>query len=278
MVNTRSLIIFAIVLAAVLADPPKHTCPKYTCEKGTDTSCALLKAGIEKDGFNKISLTNICKAGEEHCDVPFPAWKTLPDVTADTTYTCKANTKPTVDVKRFPGEACEKAEDCIKTEEGTGTCTDKKCTGLGEGKTCASTAGCLVGFYCDAESHKCAAQKAKDGKCKESSECINELLCSAGACSIAPFSLESGKDLDNDDPIFNQYKCKFNYIHKNKCATLTQEAEGDKDGFMECQYGDVCKYKVDKDDVTGACDCGYNADGKGYCERGHNKSKLFYYF
>jgi hypothetical protein len=117
--NTGSLIIFAIVLAAVLADLPKHVCPKYTCEKGTDTSCALLKAGITTDGFNKISLTDICRAGEEYCDVPFPAWNILADVDKDTTYTCKS--KSTVAVKRFPGEACEKAEDCVKTEEGTGT-------------------------------------------------------------------------------------------------------------------------------------------------------------
>jgi hypothetical protein len=248
-------------------------CPKYTCEKGTDTSCANLKTGLTTDGFNKVQLTAICKSGEEHCDVPFPAWKSLADVDKDTAYTCKVNTKPDIKIRRFPGEKCEKSDDCIKTEDGTGTCDEKAktCTGIAEGKECKSTAGCVVGFYCDAESHKCAAQKAKDGKCKLSEECVNELLCSAGTCSLAPFSLDVGKELEADDQIFNDFKCKFNYTHKGKCASLNQDAAGDKDGFVECNYGDVCKYKAGDDEVTGACDCGYNADGKGYCERGHNK-------
>jgi len=240
---------------------------------GRGCRCALLKAGIQTDGYNKVTLTDICKAGEEHCDILYPQWNTLADAPADATYTCKANMKPDIKVQRFPGEKCEKNDDCIKTEDGTGTCDEKAktCTGIADTKECKSTAGCLVGFYCDEESHKCAAQKAKEGKCKKSSECVNELLCNAGTCSLAPYTLESGKELSADDTDFNGYKCKNNYSHKNKCATLTQEADGDKDGFIECQYGDECKYKVDGDEVKAACDCGYNADGKGYCTRGHNK-------
>jgi hypothetical protein len=252
-------------------------CPKYNCDKGVDTSCALLKAGITNDGFNKISLTNTCEKGK-HCHVPFLPWRSLADVTSDTTYICTLNVQSDDMIKRYPGESCETDDQCIKSDIGTGACSNKKCAGLADREGCKSTAGCLIGFYCDAETHKCAAQKAKEGKCKESSECINELLCNASICSITPYSLDSGKDLDDSDPNFNQFKCKFNYTHKNKCATLTQEAEGDKDGFIECQYGDTCQYKVDGDDITGICDCGYNADGKGYCQRGHNKSKLFLMF
>jgi hypothetical protein len=274
----KSFIILAIALSVILAEDPVHSCPKYTCEKGTDTSCVNVKSGLKTDGFNKISLTDICKKGE-FCDVPQPSYITLPDVDKDTAYTCKATPEPSTKVVRFPGEKCDKNEDCIKTEEGTGTCTSGYCTGIAEGKACQLTAACLAGFYCDKTSNKCTAQK-KEGDCKESSECVNNLLCNKGKCSLTPYGLDIGAELDKEDPDFNAYKCKLGLDHKGKCASLVQEETGDKDGFVECKYGETCKYKIGDEEKKDTCACGINGEGKGYCPLGFNKreDKLKGYF
>jgi hypothetical protein len=270
MLDIRKLVI-ALVLIYVIAD--KHTCPRYTCDSGTGTSCVNLKTGLATDGYNKISLTDICKNDEEHCDIPPPPFQTLADADKDTVYTCKANTVNPSTPRRYPGEVCDANEDCIKSGDKTGTCDKGKCTGVAKGESCPHTADCVVGTYCDAETKKCVDQKKKGKACKKSTECINTLLCHKQTCNLTPYSLNAGTVLDEDDPKFNTYKCKFGLMDNSKCISMIQEEDGNEDGFIECSYGDKCKYKLDDMVQEQDCQCGYNTDGKGYCQRGFNKSK-----
>jgi hypothetical protein len=264
----KFIVIIAIALSVILSDDPVHSCPKYTCEKGTETSCVNGKSGLKTDGFNKISLTEICKKGE-YCDVPPPSYRTLSDVDKDTAYTCKDFETSNWKV-RFPGENCDKNEDCLEVAEITPTCVSGYCSGIAEGKICKFTASCVVGLYCDKKSNTCVKQKS-EGDCTESSECVNHLLCHKGKCSLTPFSLKVGAEIDKEDPDFNEVKCKLGSVSNGKCASLVQEEAGDKDGFVECKYGETCKYKFGDDEKNKPCACGYNADGKGYCPLGTNK-------
>jgi hypothetical protein len=267
----RSIVIVAIALSAILADDPVHSCPKYTCEKGTETSCVNVKSGLKTDGFNKISLTEICKKGEEYCDVPFPSYKTLSDVSTDTAYTCKAFGDPKNWKFRYPGENCDKDGDCIKVDDNTPTCVSGYCSGVAEGKACKSTSSCVVGLYCDKKSNTCVKQKS-EGDCTESTDCVNHLLCHKGKCSLTPYSLDIGTEIDKEDINFHGFKCKLSdYDLDFKCVSLVQEETGDKDGFVECKYGETCKYKMGEHESTKPCACGFNSDGKGYCPLGFNK-------
>jgi hypothetical protein len=144
------------------------------------------------------------------------------------------------------------------------------CFGIAEGKTCKSTARCVAGLYCDKNSNNCFKQKL-EGDCTESSECVNHLLCHKGKCSLTPYSLDIGAEVDKEDPDFNVYKCKLGYVSNNKCLSIIQEEAGDKYGFVECKYGETCKYKFGDFEIKEDCACGYNADGKGYCPLGFNK-------
>jgi hypothetical protein len=273
----KIFVILAIAFCVILADDPVHSCPKYKCEKGTHTSCVNVKFGLKTDGFNKISLTDICKKGE-YCNVPRPRYIMLPKVDKDTAYTCEINSYKPITV-RYPGEKCDKNEDCYKVDETTPTCVSGYCTGIAEGNTCKFTASCVAGLYCDKNTNTCVKQKS-EGDCKESFECVNHLLCYKGKCSLFPFSLEVGAEVDKEDPHFNDLKCKFNMVFNGKCVSIVQEEAGDKDGFVECKYGETCTYKIGDGVRKEECGCGFNADGKGYCPLGVNKreDKLKVYF
>jgi hypothetical protein len=267
----KNFFIFAIVIITILADDPIHSCPKYSCEKGTNKNCALVKAGLATDGFNRISLAEVCDNGES-CDVPSPSFKTLADIPNDTGFTCKINIEPTNKILRFPGEKCYTNEDCLKTDEGTGICSSGHCTGIEEKHVCNTTAGCLAGLYCNTTFKRCFKQKEDGDECSSSSECANHLLCHRNKCQFALFSLESGTELDEDDANFNDYKCKFGLHWFGKCVSMVQELPGDKDGFVECNYGETCHYKYGNEQVYREdCACGFNAEGKGYCPLGYNK-------
>jgi hypothetical protein len=192
-------------------------------------------------------------------------------VEVDTAYTCNAVFGPSNLKFRYPGEECDKNEDCLNLiGEDSPTCVSGYCSGATEGKTCKLSANCVVGLYCDKTSNTCVKQKL-EGDCTESSECVNHLLCHKGKCSLPPYSLDIGAEVDKEDYEFNRYKCKLSYVSNGKCASLVQEEAGDKDGFVECKYGEACKYKVGNDEEKKNCVCGYNADGKGYCPLGSNK-------
>jgi hypothetical protein len=88
------------------------------------------------------------------------------------------------------------------------------------------------------------------------------------------FPIAFGTEIDKEDVDFHEFKCKLSHYGLDfKCVSLVQEEAGDKDGFVECKYGETCKYKIGGSESTKPCDCGFNSDGKGYCPLGFNKRK-----
>jgi hypothetical protein len=237
----KSIVIIAIALSAILADDPVHSCPKYTCEKGTETSCVNVKSGLKTEGFNKISLTEICK--KENTAMSHSQATKLSQTLIPTQLTlARLLGGEPINLKfRYPGEKCDKDGDCINFDGYSPTCVSGYCSGAAEGETCKSTFICVAGLYCDKGSNTCVKQKSK-GDCTKSSECVNHLLCHKGTCSLTPYSLDIGAEIDKEDPDFKDDKCKLGYAIGGKCVSLVQEEAGDKDGFVECKYGELCKY------------------------------------
>jgi hypothetical protein len=260
--------IFLLLISLLSISAGDISCPKYSCVDTKDNSCASVKSMIKDNkGFNLVSLTDKCKKGE-YCNMNFPPWIYLTEDKKDESFYCEQT--PSLTITRFPGEQCSTNAECIKSGPLTGECNNGKCSGGNDHADCFSHADCLAGLYC--ENKKCTPQKPFKSECTESAQCENKYLCHKGICQITPYSLDSGEGIDLMDP-FNGFMCKFGFTHKGKCGYLVEEELGE-DSFIKCNHGDRCKYTIHgtKDTIENACSCGYNSEGQGYCEQGHNKS------
>jgi hypothetical protein len=271
--NLRSLLALCFAIGYVITD--NKTCPRYTCQKGSDNICAM---DVATTAYNNVTLSQVCNT-TSYCGVAEPKWATLAYVNNSTNYTCTSFPAPKT--VRFPGEDCTVNDDCLKTpnDDTTGNCTNKVCTGKNETQDCTQNAVCLKGLFCDTD--KCKKQKTQGESCATSYDCINSLLCHNGTCSIAPYSLDVNTVISSNDTLQKE-KCKYGLTsYKNAtdlstlaCTSYNQNDAGDTNGFATCNLGVKCNYTdvVQKVTINQNCGCGYNADGKGWCPLGTDKS------
>ena len=69
-------------------------------------------------------------------------------------------------------------------------------------------------------------------------------------------------ELDGDDGITGNYcvKSKYSDIWINE---YNKKVDGN--GFIKCEYNEICFYDNGKKTIAKKCGCGYNSDGQGYC-------------
>jgi hypothetical protein len=105
-------------------------------------------------------------------------------------------------------------------------------------------------------------------------ECQNKFLCHEGKCSLKPFSLESGTQIEYVDEIDNM-KCKFGLLDNSRKCTQFNQQQPEQGEYIKCSLVDKCNYSLSTDGsaVFNDCECGYNSTGQGYCPKGHNNSK-----
>jgi hypothetical protein len=265
----KNLFIFSITLLSVVIFTNTMMCPKFACPEGSSKTCGSVRATGKDFGFNLVSLSDICEKSET-CEIAQQNWTSLAMLEEDKLYTCKPTNSAVT--RSFPGEQCSRNEDCQKNGEGTGDCIESTCTGILEMEECHTHSQCLAGSYCDVD--ECRPQKEFGLTCEDSVECVNQYLCHNGTCSLAPFSLDVGEPVGDKDSM-EDYKCKFQQFDSHrKCTKLIQYETGDAEGFVKCNVGDFCKYRLfgEGPELSIPCDCGFNADGTGYCPIGHNKS------
>ena len=175
---------------------------------------------------------------------------------------------------------CLNDEDCINKN-----CTKEKvCQFIPLDQKCSSgdpidfSMQCGVGAYCNSTNF-CNLQIKKNQKCENTFDCENNLVCFNKTCSMEYGSVKDGEKIDlkllsadfgfNYDSLCQTYEFD---VETNKCfsykyANVTY-MKSDKDGYVECNKnnGNECLYEnsIGKSFVRN-CECGFNADGKGYC-------------
>jgi len=128
----------------------------------------------------------------------------------------------------------------------------------------------------------CEKQQPEKGFCVNSEGCQNQLVCLNHTC-IGMYSLKNGSYLGQTGPKEACELGEASEIEPRRCIGLSYSnntKEPNKDGFIECNYGDVCNYTTYLYDEFGdalplekrPCACGLNPDGKGYCPLSHDKN------
>lgn len=251
--------------------PDVYQCPKYNCDsKGK--SCLASHNPFNEDGSDiKVSLSKVCK-DNQLCRGIENIW------TEDSVNgTCdEKEPHPEITKVRLPGEDCDDNHLCIDTQDFVSQCVNNQCTGKKEKEICETTTECLAGLYCNEAT--CVPQVKQGEDCKETYDCENHLACYKGKC------IEFGTLKENDDLSFEsigQLKenprkrllCEYGQVSFDEeeafCAVhrYTEETKknASSDGFVKCDWGQKCSYTDGKMVEERECQCGYNAEGQGYC-------------
>jgi hypothetical protein len=278
----RYLIVLAFALVNVYSQDVKTQCAKILCGKKEEDVCASVTAKIPKEARNEVNLADVCDHTKQYCAIT-PSTDIFSSATTSTTFKCAAKTPAPETKDRFPGEECADDKDCFPTpgDEKTGKCVKetKKCFGYDAKAPCKFTTQCIVGNYCaiakGQQDGVCTPQKKSGETCEVSEECTNAILCDKGTCNLKPYSLPDGADPNVVDR-FAAYKCAFGQTQDGMCVSLRHVDKTDPtiDNLIKCELGDKCKYTLGKGQVEDTCQCGYNAEGQGYCPRAKNSSNF----
>ena len=269
--------------------PLKQQCPKYSCNDSLPF-CLVGNNPFTESGNNiTISLNSQICSINEYCSLS--SISSNYQISSDDILkimseqnisgTCSIYTYwPSV---RYPGEACNLDTDCVSSFK----CIKGTCSGFKENENCSFTYECEKGCFCNKDSSKCTKQKKEGEICKESWDCQNYLGCYRGRCiklgilkpgvlnseSTSPFPGNDRRellcttgemDLDKNYCVENRYD--DDWMMKNN-------KKKDDNGFIKCNYDEMCYYDNGKNKYGKKCGCGYNKEGQGYCPLASNINK-----
>jgi hypothetical protein len=249
--STKIFIVLALITLAAAQE-----CPKFTCDT-KNTECVK----NVMDGANKtVQLTKCTEENKPFC------FADVNSIFTKDTYTATCIPKITQVPPRYPGEPCDDKTTCIRSGETKGVCKDSKCEGLAVDTACTSTDDCLVGNYCKGAegAKKCAAQEIVGNACVSTNDCVNTAVCLDSKC-VAVGSIKIGEAVPTGGANDRNAACETRIVSADTCVTLKNDKTG-TDNLVECKMSEDCTYTPSKGDKqTKKCQCGFNADGKGYC-------------
>lgn len=160
--------------------------------------------------------------------------------------------------KKFPGELCELAEECLG-----GLCRGGICQGKPAGLQCTTHEECDVGLICSQVSKMCILQVSAGSACASDEECMNDSLCYNGQCALV-MSLPNGSEFTGLISINAIHLCSSGYIANNQCRPAPHNSNApDYVCFDDLDCGLI---HPDKTTTTGLCHCGFNSFGRSYCQ------------
>jgi len=229
----------------------KPQCPAYFCNTPTkdwsSDQCGFYEKNIDSYKISEIYYINECAHHNQTCVVD-----------SQKNATCDVLDQNT----RYPGDYCEKDEQCI-----SGSCSDKECVGKVYDQECTNTYDCNPGLYCNMTANTCKYQVEEGGDCDHWYECRNNLTCNLGQC-IPYFSLSAESIVDDvQTSTGKSYSCYYGFAN----VTSTSPPRG------VCMKAPVSAAKLDEPctpgstcvDTTGKysknCQCGYNEWSQAYC-------------
>lgn len=247
------------------------SCPKYKCLSKSSRNYCL---NISTDFLSKSSTGEMVPCPDnQFCAHEKQGWDKKKFWEEDSFIaTCKDFKQPSLDTDRYPGETCYSDSQCWR-----GKCRDQKCEGNKEGDLVLDDIHCEAGLYMNIDTRRCEKVKQIGEECSDREyECVNTAFCYKNKCT-AYYSLENGSDVS--DPKMDVQDltmcCKSAFVDRNSvCAELEYDDEPTSEGVVECELGDICNYKGSNGvDHQLQCQCGYNAEGKGYCPYDHKHNR-----
>ena len=250
------------------------SCAAYKCIDDTQTTeqyCA--KTTYMSSNEINVDLVNRCK-DDEYCNIGGSPNEVFYEE-KNSTFICAKTETPKA--QRYPGEECETDDDCTLpvelTDDKFHKCESGKCTGYDTEHACTSSVECVVGHFCSKEQKKCIKLIKENGACTDTYQCENNLLCFEGICQNVLYSFTAGTILQG--VMNNQEKyCDSGMALNNVCVEIRDQET--KDGYQECKADEECKYMYYPfvfGTFTQECECGYNAERKGYCKQYHDHNK-----
>lgn len=259
----------------IVAPVSTLACPKYTC--GSEASCAK---SFNPNNWNSSDILVTLSKGvclkNQTCAI-----NNIQDVYSkqQVSFNCENGYKL---ASKEAGEKCSSNDDCMnKNCTSTGVC---KFIALGEecdnddfSKHCGIGGFCVKQSVNGTDKNVCAAQKGKDQNCTSTFECENNLMCYNSTCSIEfgtkDDTFEFDPKLTTLEKSYFQTICKsfvFSFT-KNRCTTYKYHVNHtvNSDGYVACEPTkdkNECSYTDSfNNNITKACDCGFNAKGNSYC-------------
>ena len=257
-------------------------CPKFICDP-QKLNCLYGKNPLRENGDNiTIALNPYSCSEKEYCSLPEENKLINTSLIMQKVLIegqCKIYQGKNGE-KRYPGESCNIKSDCLLE---TSTCLNGRCTGIGPGENCEKTEECVAGYYCNKEENRCISQKKEGQPCVEGWDCENFLGCFRGRC-IKFGTLKKGIKITNITAPFpgndlRNYLCLTGELNEENgksgdfCVendydkTWLNETKKipDKNGYIECNFGEECVYNNGRNKIIKYCECGYNSKGQGYC-------------
>lgn len=233
--DTRLLLIF-VILPLFSAQP----CPLLYCN-GTFTEFGCAKS-LVMPKQNLWYLRKCATAAKPYCDF-YPA--------NNTESLCQA---ARIELS-FPGEYCEKNEDCL-----SGSCATGLCKGKILKDKCADDSECNAGMYCS--NAMCTMLSPLGGPCGAGVQCQVGSVCNIGKC-VAIGSLKDGTASDN-------YLACASMSMKNRVCIVGSKAAANiiAAGYV-CPAVKYCSYT---DGSTAPCLCGISSDGLKRCNKGKGET------
>ena len=251
-------------------------CAKYLCKEViNEGTCAI--SNYKSDFDIEVTLADVCSDNIK-CKLNGEPNEVFYNKT-----NIEAKCSSSILNKRYPGEKCEIDSECLYPLNNPSTqfhkCEDGYCNGMEENGICEDNTWCIVGYYCDVHEGKCKKQIKKGGKCLESKDCKNNLICKDGVCDEL-FTLDDGQSVpERESYEFKKRFCKNGEVINNKCVSFN-DLDGTKvndDDYKKCDFNSYCEYKInglgDGKKKYVKCGCGYNSEGQGYCPHYHDYSK-----
>ena len=257
-------------------------CPKFFCDSQKQ-NCLYAYNPLQEDGNNiSIILNPYACSEKEFCSLPEENKLINTTLIMNKVLMegqCKIYQGKNGE-KRYPGESCNINSDCHIENS---TCVEGRCTGIKSGDYCNETKECLAGYFCSKEESKCVRQKNEGEKCSEGWDCKNFLGCFRGRC-IKFGTLKKGIKITNITAYFPEndlrnYLCYTGELNEengksgdfcvendyDKTWLNDTKKSPDKNGYIECNYGEKCVYNNGRNKFSKYCECGYNSKGQGYC-------------
>lgn len=157
--------------------------------------------------------------------------------------------------KKYPGEFCEKKEECLSNN-----CTKNVCNATKiESMECSSHAECDVGFYCG-KKKTCVKLKDHNETCSKDEPCKVSMVCSNSKC-VGRGTIKDGGEASVPEA------CESFYLKEKKCQEgpkLANTEKKCKDENTTCTY----KYTNNETAFIRRCKCGVTEDGSSYCAPG----------
>ena len=233
-----------------------YECPKYVCDSSLPLSQCV---GWELSDSNTYSINPCDESMNLFCPIAMDTFSNS---------TCVSDVplgKP-----KYPGDPCTTAQDCLSP---VNTCTAGVCKGVFFGLACSSHADCNVNEICShypvspAPHTKCGPMKQLANPCTNNppgSICQNGLVCYNGSCSKV-FQNEVFEIFAIDE-LYAPYMCKTGYYEEyspglGNCLPAPKSPHVPYP--IKCNIGEFCL--SDDGFHKMPCECGYNADGQGYC-------------